>query len=126
MFVGYPGSPPGRALAVSGAKTAAATRVSFHPQEPVVRRTHFLFGVNHVEVYNNIKFPFTRFAGSALFLRQKTHVPPPPGGIVYLSCERQRQRFYGMRMVFFPLPILSFFRVFGSFDNINFILHYVI
>jgi len=42
-----------------------------------VLRTHFLFEVNHVEVYNNIKFPFTRFVGSALFLRQKTHSPHP-------------------------------------------------
>lgn len=47
-------------------------------------RTHFLFEVNHVEVYNNIKFPFTRFVGSALFLRQKTHSPTPDGGVVYL------------------------------------------
>lgn len=42
------------------------------PELPCLR-THFLFEVNHVEVYNNIKFPFTRFVGSALFLRQKTH-----------------------------------------------------
>lgn len=52
-------------------------------------RTHFLFEVNHVEVYNNIKFPFTRFVGSALFLRQKTHslhptAAPAAASYIYL------------------------------------------
>lgn len=51
----------------------SASFLASHSIHARAARTHFLFEVNHVEVYNNIKFPFTRFAGSALFLRQKTH-----------------------------------------------------
>jgi hypothetical protein len=91
---------------VSGVKTEP---VSFYPPE---LRTHFPFEVNHVEVYNNIKFPFTRFVGSALFLRQKTH--SLPNNTVYLSYVTSTTTFYEMRMTFF-----LFILIFGSHDNIN-------
>lgn len=92
---------------VSGVKMEL---VSFHPPE---LWTHFPFGVNHVEVYNNIKFPFTRFVGSALFLRQKTH--SLPNNIVYLSYVTSTATFYEMRMIFF-----LFILILGLLDNIYF------
>jgi len=85
-----------------------------------VLRTHFLFEVNHVEVYNNIKFPFTRFVGSALFLRQKTHsLHPKNGGGEYLFIILRNVNgnvlLYGMRMISF-----LFILIFGPLDNINY------
>lgn len=56
-----------------------------HPIHARAAWTHFLFEVNHVEVYNNIKFPFTRFAGSALFLCQKTHSLARRALCIYLT-----------------------------------------
>lgn len=83
-------------------------------REPVVRRTHFPFGVNHVEVYNNIKFPFTRFAGSALFLRQKTHSPPRWRRVFILRNVNDN--------VFTECVRFFFLLVFSLPDNINRIL----
>jgi len=60
-------------LACENERETGESRVVPRPAARALAKTHFLFGVNHAEVYNNIKFPFTRFAGSALFLRQKTH-----------------------------------------------------
>lgn len=93
---------------VSGVKTKP---VSFHRREPW---THFLFEVNHVEVYNNIKFPFTRFAGNALFLRQKTYFQPNKNRVFILRNVKGIARLrnaYG----FFLLFIL----ILSSLDNIE-------
>lgn len=73
--------------------------------------THFLFEVNHVEVYNNIKFPFTRFVGSALFLRQKTHSLHPTtaaASIYLLSCVTSTATFFCTECVWFRFFSFSF------------------
>lgn len=83
-------------------------------------RSHFPFEVNHVEVYNNIKFSFARFAGSALFLRQKTHSPANVAMRVFILCNVN-----GTTLLYVPLRrnariwFFSFHSlVFGSLDNI--------
>lgn len=62
---------------VSGAKTAGRRSVRHSS------RTHFPFGVNHAEVYNNTEFLFTRFAPRrTLFLRQKTRRSAAPQSFI--------------------------------------------
>lgn len=81
------------------------------PELPCLR-THFLFEVNHVEVYNNIKFPFTRFVGSALFLRQKTHSLYPTAAaalcIYLLSRVTSTAMFFCTECVWFRFFSFSF------------------
>jgi len=80
------------------------------PELPCLR-THFLFEVNHVEVYNNIKFPFTRFVGSALFLRQKTHSLHPTAAascIYLLSRVTSTAKFFCTECVWFRFFSFSF------------------
>jgi len=111
----------GYSYAVSGVKTkprryiAAGRLLLSRPvrARAAVLRTHFLFEVNHVEVYNNIKFPFTRFVGSALFLRQKTHSLHPTSAaaascIYLLSRVTSTATFFFTECVWFRFFSFSF------------------